>query len=155
MAPETILNYLRACEDAYLFVKTRRLDVPGKKLLQVSEKYYMADHGLREAVYGNNERDIELISENMVCMELLRRGYSVSVGKVGDREVDFVADRGEERIYIQVCYLLAGEDTIEREFGALAAIPDNFPKFVLSMDEVNKSRDGIEHRNLWEFLLDD
>jgi len=153
VAPETILNYLKGCEDAYLFGKVSRLDVPGKKLLQVSEKYYVADHGLREAIYGNNERDIELILENMVCLELWRRGYAVSVGRVGEKEIDFVAVRGDERVYVQVCYLLAGQETIEREFGVYYDIADNFPKYVVSMDELNLSRDGIRHQNIRDFLL--
>ena len=121
-------------------------------MLQVNEKLYLADHGLREAVYGYNERDIELILENTVCLELLRRGYNVSTGRVGSKEIDFVAKRDEECVYIQVCYLLAGEGTIEREFGVLYDISDNFPKYVISMDELNLSRDGIQHRNIREFL---
>ncbi|MCL2300253.1 MAG: ATP-binding protein [Firmicutes bacterium] len=155
VAPETILNYLKGCEDAYLFSRVSRLDVPGKKMLQVNEKYYVADHGLREAIYGNNERDIELILENMVCLELWRRGYTISVGRVGEREIDFVAVRGDERVYVQVCYLLAGQETIEREFGAYYDIADNFPKYVVSMDELDLSRDGIRHQNIREFLLEE
>jgi predicted AAA+ superfamily ATPase len=152
VAPETILNYLKACEDAYLFAKTNCFDIPCKKMLQVNEKYYLADHGIREAVYGYNERDIELILENMVCLELLRRGYKVSVGRVGSREIDFIGKRPEECIYIQVCYLLANEETVKREFGAFGGISDNFPKYVVSMDELNLSRDGIQHMNIRKFL---
>jgi hypothetical protein len=122
-------------------------------MLQVSEKYYVADHGLREAIYGNNERDIELVLENMVCLELWRRGYLVSVGRVGEKEIDFVAARGDERVYVQVCYLLAGQGTIEREFGVYYDIADNFPKYVVSMDELDLSRDGIRHQNIRAFLL--
>jgi len=153
VAPETILNYLKGCEDAYLFGKINRLDVPGKKMLQVNEKYYVADHGLREAIFGSNERDIELILENMVCLELWRRGYTVSVGRVGEKEIDFVAVRGDERVYVQVCYLLASQATIEREFGVYYDIADNFPKYIVSMDELDLSRDGIQHYNIREFLL--
>jgi len=153
VAPETILNYLKGCEDAYLFGKINRLDVPGKKMLQVNEKYYVADHGLREAIFGSNERDIELILENMVCLELWRRGYLVSVGRVGEKEIDFVAVRGDERVYVQVCYLLASQATIEREFGVYYGIADNFPKYVVSMDDLDLSRDGIRHQNIREFLL--
>ena len=152
VAPETILNYLKACEEAYLFAKINRFDIPGKKMLQVSEKYYIADHGLREAVFGSNERDIELILENIVCMELLRRGYHVSVGRVGSREIDFIGMRGGECIYVQVCYLLASKKTIEREFSVFYEIADNFPKYVISMDELDLSRDGIRHLNIREFL---
>ena len=155
VAVETILNYLKACEEAYLLAKINRFDVGGKKMLQVSEKYYVADHGLREAVYGYNERDIELVLENMVCIELLRRGYKVSVGRVGNKELDFIGKRDEESIYIQVCYLLAAQETIEREFGVFYDISDNFPKYVVSMDELNLGRDGIHHKNIGEFLLSD
>ncbi|MCL2139177.1 MAG: ATP-binding protein [Treponema sp.] len=155
IAPETILNYLRACEEAYLFVKIKRFDIPGKQMLKINEKYYAADHGFREAVHGYNERDIELMMENMVCMELLRRGYTVNIGRIGGREIDFIGKRAEECVYIQVCYLLASKETIEREFGAYYHINDNFPKYVVSMDELNLSRDGIHHKNIRNFLIDD
>jgi len=149
---ETILNYLKACEEVYLFTKISRFDVPGKKILSVNEKYYVADHGLREAVYGYNERDIELVLENIICLELLRRGYKVTVGRIENREIDFIGKRDSECIYIQVCYLLASQETIEREFGVLKAVSDNYPKYVLSMDELNLSRDGIQHKNIREFI---
>ena len=155
VAPETILNYLKGCEDAYLFGKISRLEVPSKKILQVNDKYYVADHGLRQAVYGYNERDIELVLENMVCLELWRRGYEVTVGRVGEKEIDFVGVKNDKRIYIQVCYLLASEDTINREFGVYYEVADNFPKYVVSMDELDMSRDGIEHQNIRDFLLSD
>ena len=154
-APETILNYLKACEEAYLFAKISRFDVPGKRILSVQEKYYLADHGLREAVFGGNERDIELVLENMVCTEMMRRSYNVSVGRIGSREIDFIGKRSGETLYIQVCYLLAGEETIAREFSPLLAISDNFPKYVVSMDELNLSREGIQHKNIRDFLSAD
>jgi len=154
VAPETVLNYLKGCEDAFLFERLRYLDVPGKRMLKINEKYYVADHGLREAVYGNNERDIELVLENIVCMELKRRGYDVCVGRAGGKEIDFIAVKGEEREYFQVCYLLASEETVEREFGALYSIHDNYPKYVLSLDEFDMSREGIAHKNIREFLKD-
>lgn len=153
VSPETVMNYLKGCEDAFLFKKVRRFDIEGKKLLQINEKYYLADHGVREAVYGYNQRDIELILENMVFLELLRQGYQMSIGRMGDREVDFVCDKASERIYVQVCYLLASEDTIEREFGVYDDIPDHFPKFVLSLDEFDMGRKGVRHLNARDFLL--
>ena len=155
VAPETILNYLKACEEAYLFTKIRRFDITGKKVLKIYEKYYIADHGLREAVYGNNERDIELILENLICLELLRRGYSVYTGHITGREIDFIGISGNKRIYVQVCYLLASEETTEREFGVFKLISDNYPKYVVSMDELNLSRDGIHHLNIRDFLMAD
>ena len=155
VAPETILNYLKGCEDAFLFGRVSRLDVPGKKILQVNEKYYAADHGLRQAVYGYNERDIELVLENIVCLELWRRGYKVTAGRVGEKEIDFVGDRDGKRIYVQVCYLLASEETVEREFGVYYGVSDNYAKYVVSMDEPDMSRDGIQHLNIRDFLLRD
>jgi len=155
VAPETILNYIKACEEAYLFKKISRFDLPGKKILSINEKYYLADHGLREAVYGYNERDIELVLENIICLELLRRGYQITVGRIDDKEIDFIGKRNEECIYIQVCYLLANQETIEREFGIFKTISDNFPKYVVSMDDLNLSRDGIQHNNIRDFLSSD
>lgn len=152
VAPETILNYIRYCTDAYLFYQVNRQDLQGKQILSTNEKYYMADHGLREAVFGGNLRDINLILENIVYMELLRRGYTVTVGKSGDKEIDFVCQKQNEKLYVQVCYLLASEETIKREFGVYDTIPDNFPKYVVSMDELDMSSNGIKHRNIRHFL---
>lgn len=153
VAPETILNYIKACEEAFLFYRVRRQDLQGKKILTVNEKYYIADHGIREAVFGGNRKDINLILENMVFMELLRHGYKVTVGKASEKEIDFVCERQGEKLYVQVCYLLAAEETIQREFGAYDGVRDNYPKYVVSMDEFDMSRDGIKHRNIREFLM--
>ena len=155
VAPETILNYIKYCCDAYLFYQVKRQDLQGKQLLATNEKYYIADHGIREAVFGGNMRDINLILENIVFMELLRRGYSVTVGKTGNKEVDFVCDKRGERIYIQVAYLLASEETIHREFDVYDSIRDHYPKYVISLDEFDMSRNGIRHRNIRDFLLVD
>ena len=153
IAPETVMNYLHAGSEAFLFYPVKRQDLMGKKILSVQEKYYLADHGIREAVIGGNMRDINLILENIVFLELKRRGYDVTVGKAGDKEIDFVAQRQSERIYIQVTYLLASEETIEREFGVYRNIRDNYPKYVLSLDEFDMSREGIIHMNIRDFLL--
>ena len=153
VAVETILNYIKYCCDAYLFYQVKRQEVQGKQILSSNEKYYIADHGIREAVFGGNTRDINLVLENIIYMELLRRGYTVTVGRVGEREVDFVCDKRNEKLYVQVAYLLASEDTIDREFGAYHSIKDNFPKYVVTMDELDMSRDGIKHRNIRDFLL--
>lgn len=154
VAPETILNYIKACEDAFLFYRVRRQDLQGKKILTVNEKYYIADHGIREAVFGGNMRDINLIFENIVYMELLRRGYKVTIGKLGEKEIDFIAEKQNQKIYVQVSYLLASEETIKREFGVYDNIRDNFPKYVVSYDEFDMSRDGMKHMNILKFLLD-
>lgn len=100
----------------------------GKQILATNEKYYIADYGIREAVFGGNMRDINRILENIVYMELLRRGYRVTVGKTGDKEIDFVCDQHGEKLYVQVAYLLADESTVRREFGVYDSIKDNFPK---------------------------
>lgn len=155
VSSDTIINYLHYCIDAFLFYQVKRQDLQGKQILSTNEKYYIADHGVREAVYGNNLRDINLILENIVFMELQRRGYSVTVGKSGEKEVDFIADRKSDRIYIQVTYLLASDETLEREFGVYKKIEDNYPKYVVSLDEFDFSRNGIKHRNIRDFLLDD
>lgn len=153
VSPETVLNYLKACSDAFLFYQVRRQDLQGKKILTVNEKYYVADHGIREAVIGGNMRDINLVLENIVFMEALRRGYSVTVGKVGEREIDFVCERHREKCYIQVTYLLAVEETVQREFGVYEHVQDNFPKYVVSLDEFDMSRNGVRHYNIRDFLL--
>ncbi len=155
VATETILNYMKYCCDAYLFYKIRRQDLKGKQILATNEKYYISDHGIREAVFGGNMRDINLVLENIVCLEALRRGYVVTVGKVGDKEIDFVCDKRGEKIYIQVTYLLASEETINREFGVYDFVRDNFPKYVVSLDEFDMSRNGIKHRNIRDFLLEE
>ena len=153
VSTETILNYIKACEEAFLLYRVRRQDLQGKKILTVNEKYYLADHGIREAIFGENLKDINLILENIVYMELLRRGYQVTVGKSGEREVDFIGTRQKEKLYIQVSYLLASDDTISREFGVYDLIRDNYPKYVVSMDEFDFGRNGIKHKNIREFLL--
>ena len=153
VAPETILNYIKYCCDAYLFYQVKRVDLQGKQILSTNEKYYIADHGIRKAVFGGNMRDINLILENIVYLELLRRGYKVTVGKAGEKEIDFVCDKRGDKLYVQVTYLLASEDTIKREFGAYDTIRDNFPKYVVSFDEFDMSRNGIKHQNIRDFLL--
>ena len=154
ISPETVLNYIRACMDAFLFYQVKRQDLQGKKILTVNEKYYVADHGVREAVFGGNRKDINLVLENIVYMELLRRGYTVTIGKAGDQEIDFVCEDQGNKLYVQVAYLLASEDTIQREFGIYGRIRDNFPKYVVTLDEFDMSRDGIRHRNIRDFLLE-
>lgn len=152
---DTILNYLKFAMEAFLFYQVKREDLIGKEVLVSNEKYYIADHGLREAVWGRNNESIELVLENIVLIELFRRGYDVHVGRVGDKEIDFVATRQNEKIYVQVLYILASESAIEREFGVYALVRDNWPKYVVSMDELDMSRDGVKHMNITDFLLAD
>ena len=155
VSTDTVLNYIRACEEAYLFYKLKRQDIKGKKVLEVSEKYFVADHGLREAVYGKHMEDIGQVLENIICLELLRRGYEVTVGTIDCEEIDFIGVRNNEPVYIQVAYLIPDKKTQEREFGNLLKINDNYPKYVVTMDEVNMSQKGIKHVNIKDFLLND
>ena len=155
VSADTVLNYIKACEEAHLFYKLKRQDIKGKKILEVAEKYFVADHGLREAVYGYDNKDIGMVLENIICLEMLRRGYDVTVGRVGNEEIDFVGVRNNEPIYVQVAYLMPDPKTQEREFGNLLKIGDNYPKYVVTMDEIDMSQKGIRHVNISDFLLND
>lgn len=150
---DTILNYLKFCSEAFLFYKINRYDLEGKKIVTVNEKYYCADHGLREALFGKNIQNIDQVLENIVCLELLRRNYKVYVGKKGDLEIDFIAEKQGKKIYVQVAYLLANEETIRREFSVYNSVKDSYPKYVVSMDELDFSQNGIIHKNIKDFLL--
>ncbi|MBR4617517.1 MAG: ATP-binding protein [Kiritimatiellae bacterium] len=151
---ETIYNYLKYAEEACLTLPLKRVDLVGKRILSSQEKIYLADQGFREAIFGNNEASIDQILENIVAVDLVRRGFDVTVGFVGAKEVDFVAERGGGKIYVQVSYLMPTAEIREREFSVLERIQDNYPKFVLSMDEMDFSRNGIIHRPIADFLLD-
>lgn len=150
---DTVLNYINYAINSFLVYKAGRIDVIGKKVLAVNEKYYIADQGIREALYGTNTKDIQLVLENIVFIEMLRRGYRVYVGKVDNKEIDFIGERQNERIYIQVSYMLGSEETIEREFGVYSKVLDNYPKYVVTMDELDFSQNGILHMNIRDFLL--
>lgn len=154
VSPETVLNYLDFCQEAFLIKKASRYDTVGKKILKVDEKYYLSDHGFREAKGFSNTRDIEKILENIVFMELKSRGYEVRIGKVEHREIDFIALKEGKIEYYQVSYLLAAEETIAREFGIYEELKDNYPKYVLSMDKFDFSQNGIVHKNIIDFLLE-
>ena len=149
---ETLYNYVKFAEEACLILPLKRNDLKGKRLISGQEKIYVADHGFREAMFGGNEAAIDQVLENIVAVELVRRGYSVTVGIVGAKEVDFVAEKSGEKTYVQVAYLMPTTEMREREFSPLEAIADNFPKYVLTMDEVDFSRNGIIHRRIEDFL---
>ncbi|MDU5417506.1 ATP-binding protein, partial [Peptoniphilus harei] len=151
---DTVLNYLEYCNSAFVLKKVPRFDLEGKKLLKVDEKYYLTDHGFRQSMGFSNVKDIEKTLENIVYIELLSRGYDVKIGKVKDREIDFVAKRGEIISYFQISYLMENEKTREREFGVYDLIKDNYPKYVLSMDKFDFSQKGIVHKNIIDFLLE-
>ena len=152
---DTILNYLEYCNIAFLIKKVPRYDILSKKTLKVDEKYYLTDHGFRQATGCPITQDIERILENIVYIELLSRGYEVKVGKIKDKEIDFIAKKGKELSYYQISYIMGDEKTREREFGGYKYITDNFPKYVLSMDNFDFSQDGIIHKNIIDFLLED
>ncbi|MBS6721014.1 MAG: ATP-binding protein [Peptoniphilus harei] len=151
---DTVLNYLEYCNKAFVLKKVPRYDLGGKKLLKVDEKYYLTDHGFRQSMGFSNVKDIEKTLENIVYIELLSRGYNVKIGKVKDREIDFVAKKGEDVSYFQIAYLMENEKTREREFGAYDLVTDNYPKYVLSMDKLDFSQRGIVHKNIIDFLLE-
>jgi len=149
---ETLYNYKKYAEDVYFLYAVSRLDLKGKKILNTNEKIYINDQGFR-GIFFNNESDIEKVLENIVYFELLRQGYLVYVGNIGDKEIDFVAIKNGEKKYIQVTYILSLDKTIEREFGAFKEIEDNYPKYVISTDKFNMSKDGVKHLNIIDFLL--
>lgn len=154
LSKETIYNYIEAAKSTFLVHGVPRYNIKGKELMKTNEKYFINDLGIRN-LYFDNEKDIGQALENIVYLELRRRGYQIYVGKYDDKEVDFISIDGDKTTYIQVTYLLAEESTIEREFSVLEAIDDNFPKMVISMDPVNRSRNGIEHKNIIDFLLEE
>jgi predicted AAA+ superfamily ATPase len=150
----TIYNYLNALEGAFIIHRVARYDIKGKEVLQTNEKYFVSDVSLIYSVLGYRDRFISGILENIVLLELKRRGYIVYVGKSEDNEVDFIAEKKNEKIYIQVTYKMYEEKTIEREFGVFKSINDNYPKYVVSMDEFWKDNfNGIKHIHLADFLL--
>ena len=153
----TVYNYLSALENAHIIRRIPRYDIKGKEILQTNEKYYIGDQSLAYAVMGYKDRLIAGIMENIVMLELERRGYRVFVGKLDTKEVDFIGERRNEKVYIQVSYTpTVAQETIEREFAPLLAIKDNYPKYVVTMDDFWRDNvDGVKHRHLAEFLLMD
>ena len=154
ISKDTILDYLLYSKNACFIHKVPRENIKGKKVLQHNEKYFLVDHGFYQAKYGEIE-NIGSILENIVYIELLRRGYDVKIGMINEKEIDFVCTRDKEKLYIQVTYQLENDNTIEREFSGLAKINDNFDKYVLSMDKIDFSGSGLKHRNIIDFLTSD
>ncbi len=153
--PDTVQNYLNYFTNTYIAHKVSRYDIKGKKNLEINDKYYINDLGLRHSILNYKNNDISQILENLIYMELLYRGYKVNIGVNGNSEIDFIATKENEKIYIQVTYLLASEKTIEREFKPLLNIKDNYTKFVLSMDTNIWGNDykGIKRINIIDFLM--
>lgn len=150
----TLYNYIQALEGAFIIQRVSRYDIKGKEILQTNEKYFVGDVSLIYSVLGFRDRFISGILENIVLLELKRRGYKVYVGKNDEKEVDFIAENKNEKIYVQVTYKMVEQQTIEREFGAFKSINDNYPKYVVSMDEFwNDNVEGIKHIHIADFLL--
>ena len=155
ISTQVVINYLKALTNAYIIHKVVRADVVGLKIFEVGEKYYFEDLGLRNTIRGfNMAGDIHKLMENAVYLHLSQSGYSVFVGKMGDKEIDFMADRDGKRIYVQVTLSALDEKTRDREFGNLMEIEDNYPKYVVALNDVIIGNDykGIEYMNLADFL---
>ena len=155
LSTETVYNYLKALENAYIISKVQRYDIKGKSILETQEKFYLLDLGLKHSQLGYRANDIAGHLENIIYLELLRRKYNINSGKLRTKEMDFIGQRENEKLYIQVTYLLASDDTVEREFAPLKDIKDNYPKYVLSMDNLTKFNiNGIERKKIIDFLLE-
>ena len=152
---KVIINYLEYLCNAFIIHRVNRYDIHGKRLFEVNDKYYFEDIGIRNSlVQGGLAQSMEKVIENAVYLHLIRLGYNVTVGYLQKTEIDFVATKGEQTIYVQATYLLANEETVTREFGNLALIKDNFPKYVVSMDSLYNGTNyhGIHHMHLRDFL---
>ena len=148
----TVENYIEALKSSFILYKAGRYDIKGKQYLKSLEKYYIVDVGLRKLLINKKHSDIGHILENIVYLELIRRGYTVYVGKIGDLAIDFIAERNNEKTYYQVSATILDENTFKREITPLKKVKDNFPKYIISMDEINLNEDGIKHINILDFL---
>lgn len=155
VSTETLYMYLDALCKALMIKKIYRYDIHGKAVLKTLNKYYMTDLGIAQIKNNNFEINKSFAIENVVYNELLERGYDVYIGKNKDGEIDFIATKTDEKIYFQVAFLLADDKVIEREFGALKEINDNYPKYVLSLDKADFSHNGIIHKNIIDWLLEE
>lgn len=152
--PVTAENYVTALTDAFILYKAERYDVQGKQHLKSLEKYYVVDVGLRSLLLGNRGRDVGHVLENVVYLELIRRGYHVCIGKVGDLEIDFVAERSGEKRYYQVAATVMDESVLARELAPLKRVQDNYPKYIITMDELPMDEEGIKVVNVMDFLME-
>jgi uncharacterized protein len=154
--PNIVLDYLSYLTSSFIIREVNRADVRGKKIFEINEKYYWEDLGLRNSLVGYKATEIGQILENLVFLHLLRLGFKIHVGQLGDKEIDFVAEKDGNKIYLQVAYLIGDKATKEREFGNLLLIPDNYKKLVVSMDKmIGDNYKGIRHYYVGDFLLDD
>ncbi|MDN5334121.1 MAG: uncharacterized protein PWP59_1383 [Sphaerochaeta sp.] len=152
----TVYTYLDALVSSFLITRVQRYDIKGRELLKTQEKYYLADSGLQHAVFGYRDRHISGILENIVYSELVRRGYTVYIGKLDTQEVDFIAEQPPKKLYVQVAFKLESEETVQREFAPLLSIRDSYPKFVVTMDpHFQDTIEGVRHIGLYQFLTDE
>lgn len=152
----TVYNYLNALEGAFIIYRIPRYDIKGKEILKTQEKYFVGDQSLLYAAMGFKDRLISGVLENIVMLELKRRGYRVFVGKSDDKEIDFIAEKNEKKVYVQVAYKITDQTTIDREFMPLLEIKDHHPKYVVTMDEMWKDNiEGVQHKHIADFLLMD
>ncbi|OFY51010.1 MAG: ATPase [Bacteroidetes bacterium GWF2_41_31] len=155
ISTQVVIDYLGYLEASFLIFKVKRTGIEGKKVFEIGEKYFFEDLGIRNAIVGYKTSDIHKLLENIVYLHLRMAGYSVTVGLEGKKEVDFIAQKAGEKIYVQVAYLLTNQETINREYGNLLEIPDNFPKYVLTMDELSEisTHKGINRMHVKDFCL--
>lgn len=154
ISPNVVLNYLSHLESAFFILKVRRSDIAGKKIFEIGEKYYFEDLGLRHSIIGYRQADIGKVLENLVFIHLKRSGYDITVGRMGQKEIDFACEKKGERLYVQVAYMITDQKVHDREFGNLLEIKDNFAKIVVSMDEmIGDTFKGIGHMNIRDFLI--
>lgn len=154
LSPKLVIEYLSYLEAVYFLERVKRTEIEGRKIFEIGDKFYFEDLGMRHALIPFQQKDIGKVLENIVYLHLKTKGYQVYVGKQGSREIDFVAEKNEEKLYVQVAYLITNEKTHKREFDNLLAIHDNNPKIVVSMDETARGNyKGIEHVSIRNFLL--
>lgn len=151
---DTVDNYLKQMCNAYVLYQCERYDIRGKERLRTNGKYYCIDLGLRNQLIGYRTGNLGHVIENLVYLELLRRGYTLNVGKYQDTEIDFIALKGNRKLYVQVALSALDEAVAAREFAPLYAVPDNYPKYLITADRLDLSRDGLEHINLYDFLME-
>lgn len=155
ISTQVVIDYLGYLESSFLINKVKRTGIEGKKVFEIGEKYFFEDIGIRNAIVGYNASDIHKILENIVYLHLRMAGYSVTVGVEGNKEIDFIAQKSGQKLYVQVAYLLTNENTLNREFGNLLDIQDNFPKYVITMDEMTEltSYKGVIRMHIKDFCL--
>ncbi|RAP52423.1 MAG: hypothetical protein BZ133_01165 [Methanosphaera sp. SHI613] len=151
-SPNTILDYISYASNAFLLYQVKREDLKGKTILKTLEKYYVVDQGFYYLFNDENKRDTGFLIENIVYLELIKRRYNITIGKINNLEVDFICKRPGKTFYVQVSESVNDPITRKREFTSLEKIKDNHPKYLITTDQINYSQNGIIHMNILEFL---